>query len=154
MKNYVFAAVVLCVCYSNAINAQNPNDTKIDSLEREIEIQKKIKSLEYELLLLKNEPVPIEESIQIRRKRNAQNGLGVGVVLTSVGIPLLITGIRNRDELVIPELLIFGSILTLVPGSILILANGITLCNMRKNEQHAVELRTTSSGIGLSFKLN
>ncbi|MFZ1227503.1 MAG: hypothetical protein WAQ83_05810, partial [Saprospiraceae bacterium] len=65
MKNYVFAAVVLCVCYSNAINAQNPNDTKIDSLEREIEIQKKIKSLEYELLLLKNEPVPIEESIQI-----------------------------------------------------------------------------------------
>jgi len=145
MKNYVFAAVVLCVCYSNAINAQNPNDTKIDSLEREIEIQKKIKSLEYELLLLKNEPVPIEESIQIRRKRNAQNGLGVGVVLTSVGIPLLITGIRNRDELVIPELLIFGSILTLVPGSILILANGITLGNLKKNEQHSVEIKTTSS---------
>lgn len=88
---------MLCVCYSNAINAQNPNDTKIDSLEREIEIQKKIKSLEYELLLLKNEPVPIEESIRkIRRKRNAQNGLGVGVVLTSVGIPLLIRNKKSR----------------------------------------------------------
>ena len=154
MKNYVFAAVVLCVCYSNAINAQNPNDTKIDSLEREIEIQKKIKSLEYELLLLKNEPVPLNESIQIRRKRNAQNGLGIGVALTAVGIPLLIAGARNRDELVIPELLIFGSILTLVPGSILILANGITLGNIKKKEQNAVELKTTSSGIGLSFNLN
>ena len=117
---------MLCLGYTNVVIAQNTNEPKIDSLEREIEIQKKINSLEYELLLLKNEPVPIEESIQIRRKRNAQNGLGVGVALTSVGIPLLITGIRNRDELVIPELLIFGSILTLVPGSILILANGIT----------------------------
>ena len=78
---------MLCLGYTNVVIAQNTNEPKIDSLEREIEIQKKINSLEYELLLLKNEPVPIEESIQIRRKRNAQNGLGVGVALTSVGIP-------------------------------------------------------------------
>ncbi len=154
MKNYVFAAVMLCLSYSNAITAQNPINPKIDSLEREIEIQKKIKSLEYELLLLKNEPLPIPEPILIRRKRNAQNGLGVGIALTATGIPILIAGTRNRDELLIPELPIIGSILTLVPGTILILVNGITLGNMKKNEQYDVELKTTSSGIGLSFNLN
>jgi len=154
MKNYVFAFVMLCLGYTNAITAQNPNDPKIDSLEREIEIQKKIKSLEYELLLLKNEPVPIEESIQIRRKRNAQNGLGVGVALTTAGIALLIAVNKNQDDFLLPELLTYGSALTLIPGTILILVNGINLGNMKKNEQKAVEFRTTSSGIGLSFNLN
>ena len=50
---------MLCLGYTNVVIAQNTNEPKIDSLEREIEIQKKIKSLEYELLLLKNESVPI-----------------------------------------------------------------------------------------------
>lgn len=56
---------MLCLGYTNVVIAQNTNEPKIDSLEREIEIQRKLDPLEYELATFKNEPVPIEESIQI-----------------------------------------------------------------------------------------
>lgn len=159
MKRVCIFFFISIVIANSALLAQDHQQAKIDSLQRELDQLKEVERLRNEILYLKSDKGRSASdaglnSYDIRRQRKAAKGnIAAGAIMAFAGTLLLLEGTKDDGEFidVSPFFTINGGGL-LLSGSIMFLANISKMAKLSKMEQsREVKLEINGAGARVAY---
>ena len=154
MNKIVLACLMLFSLATATVEAQHPINSKIDSLEKVIESLQKINTLEQQISVLKTDKFADLELYDLNRSiKKAKTDIGIGAAMTTLGAILLLAG-SGHDDIISTSLFTTNGVIFALPGTIILLANGGRLSNLKRKEAERLKLNSSNNGVGFSLNLN
>lgn len=160
MKRLCIFFFISFVISNSALLAQDHQQAKIDSLQRELDQLKEVERLRNEILYFKSDKGRSASdaglnSYDIRRQRKAAKGnIAAGAIMAFAGTLLLLEGAKEDDSSFLdfsPFFTINGGGL-LLSGSIMFLANISKMAKLSKMEQsREVKLEINGAGARVAY---